>query len=65
MNTEEINIKAYELAVEMTTLNIKSKDLKGRKPVKKEHVDNNTAVRKMLAERGISISPSRQCRSQI
>lgn len=29
------------------------KDLKGEKPITKEHVDNNKAVRKMLEERGV------------
>ncbi len=37
----------------MTGLNVQSKDLKGHNPIEKEHIDNNTAVRKMLAERGI------------
>jgi DNA-damage-inducible protein D len=29
------------------------KDLHGEAPITKEHVDNNVAVRKMLAERGV------------
>lgn len=37
----------------MTGLNVQSKDLKGQNPIEKEHVDNSSAVRKMLVERGI------------
>ncbi|OIQ67589.1 DNA-damage-inducible protein D [mine drainage metagenome] len=48
-----ISIKAKDFAAEMTGLNVQSKDLKGQNPIEKEHIDNNTAVRKMLAERGI------------
>ena len=29
------------------------KDLYGQKPIEKEHIDNNTAVRDMLVSRGI------------
>lgn len=48
-----ISIKAKDLAAEMTGLNVQSKDLKGQKPIEKEHVDNNKAVRNMLTKRGI------------
>jgi DNA-damage-inducible protein D len=48
-----INIKAKDLAAEMTSVNVQAKDLKGPKPIETEHVDNNMAVRKMLLERGI------------
>jgi len=48
-----INIKAKDLAAEMTSVNVQTKDLKGVKPIETEHVDNNSAVRKMLLERGI------------
>lgn len=48
-----ISIKAKDLAAEMTSLNVQTKDLKGINPIGKEHVDNNLAVRKMLLERGI------------
>jgi DNA-damage-inducible protein D len=48
-----INIKAKDLAAEMTSVNVQTKDLKGVSPIEKEHVDNNAAVRKMLLERGI------------
>ena len=48
-----INIKAKDLAAEMTSINVQAKDLQGVKPIETEHVDNNSAVRKMLLERGI------------
>jgi DNA-damage-inducible protein D len=48
-----ISIKAKDLAAEMTSINVQSKDLKGHTPIEKEHVDNNLAVRKMLLEREI------------
>jgi DNA-damage-inducible protein D len=48
-----INIKAKDLAAEMTSVNVQAKDLHGTKPIETEHIDNNLAVRKMLLERGI------------
>jgi DNA-damage-inducible protein D len=48
-----VSIKAKDLAAEMTSVNVQAKDLHGVKPIETEHVDNNTAVRKMLVERGI------------
>lgn len=48
-----ISIKAKDLAAEMTSVNVQSKDLKGIRPIETEHIDNNAAVRKMLLERGI------------
>ena len=48
-----INIKAKDLAAEMTSVNVQAKDLQGVKPIETEHVDNNLAVRNMLLERGI------------
>ena len=48
-----ISIKAKDLAAEMTALNVQNKDLRGQNPIEKEHVDNNTAVRNMLVNRGI------------
>ncbi|OQX80318.1 MAG: DNA damage-inducible protein D [Bacteroidetes bacterium 4484_276] len=48
-----ISIKAKDFAAEMTSLNVQSKDIIGQKPLEKEHVDNNLAVRKMLTQRGI------------
>lgn len=48
-----ISIKAKDLAAEMTSLNVQNKDLKGQKPIEKEHIDNNLAVRNMLTKRSI------------
>ena len=48
-----ISIKAKDLAAEMTGLNVQNKDLKGQQKIEKEHIDNNAAVRDMLAKRGI------------
>ena len=48
-----ISIKAKDFAAEMTSVNVQTKDLQGEAPITKEHIDNNTAVRTMLVERGI------------
>jgi DNA-damage-inducible protein D len=48
-----ISIKAKDFAAEMTSVNVQSKNLEGQDPIEKEHVDNNTAVRKMMIDRGI------------
>jgi DNA-damage-inducible protein D len=48
-----ISIKAKDLAAEMTTLNVQTKDINGQEPIEKEHTDNSSAVRKMLLKRGI------------
>jgi DNA-damage-inducible protein D len=48
-----VSIKAKDLASEMTSVNVQTKDLKGQQPIEKEHVDNNAAVRNMLLKRGI------------
>jgi len=48
-----ISIKAKDLAAEMTSLNVQTKDLNGQNPIEKEHVDNSQAVRDMLTKRGI------------
>ncbi len=48
-----ISIKAKDFAAEMTSVNVQTKDLRGEAAIKREHVDNNAAVRKMLTERGI------------
>jgi len=48
-----VSIKAKDLAAEMTSVNVQNKDLRGVPCIEEEHVDNNTAVRKMLLERGI------------
>jgi len=49
-----ISIKAKDLAAEMTSVNVQTKDLLGTKPIETEHIDNNLAVRKMLLGRGIT-----------
>lgn len=48
-----LTIKAKDFAAELTGHNVVDKDLKGEGPITKEHVENNSAVRKMLAERGV------------
>jgi len=48
-----ISIKAKDLAAEMTSVNVQTKELHGVIPIETEHVDNNLAVRSMLLERGI------------
>jgi DNA-damage-inducible protein D len=48
-----ISIKAKDLATEMTGLNVHTKDLSGQSRIEMEHVDNNSAVRNMLTQRGI------------
>ena len=48
-----ISIKAKDFAAEMTSVNVQTKDLQGEASITREHVDNNTAIRKMLTERGI------------
>ena len=48
-----LTIKAKDFAAELTSHNVVDKDLRGQEPITEEHVDNNRAVRKMLAERGV------------
>ena len=48
-----ISIKAKDFAAEMTSVNVQQKDLHGQEPITREYVDNNTAVRNMLLQRGI------------
>jgi len=48
-----LTIKAKDFAAELTSHNVIEKDLKGGTAISKEHIDNNTAVRKMLKERGV------------
>jgi DNA-damage-inducible protein D len=38
----------------MTSLNVQTRNLRGQNPIENEHVDNSTAVRDMLLQRGIS-----------
>ena len=48
-----LTIKAKDFATELTSHNVVEKDLKGDPAISHEHVENNTAVRKMLLERGV------------
>jgi DNA-damage-inducible protein D len=48
-----LTIKAKDFAAELSSHNVIEKDLKGGPAIGKEHVDNNSAVRKMLKERGV------------
>ena len=48
-----IAIKAKDLAAEMTSVNVQQKDLHGQVGIEREHIDNNSAVREMLLDRGI------------
>ena len=48
-----LTIKAKDFAAELTGHNVIEKDLKGDTSISKEHIDNNSAVRKMLKERGV------------
>ena len=48
-----INIKAKDLAAEMTSVNVQTKNLRSVNPIETEHIDNNFAVRNMLLGRGI------------
>lgn len=48
-----ISIKAKDLVAEITSLNVKSKDLEGQTRIEKEHIENNSAVRGMFMQRGI------------
>jgi DNA-damage-inducible protein D len=48
-----VSIKAKDFAAAMTAENVQLKDLKGVPRIEKEHVENNTAVRKIMLERGL------------
>lgn len=48
-----IAIKAKDLAAEMTSVNVQQKDLHGQVDIERERIDNNSAVRSMLLDRGI------------
>ena len=51
LSTVAINAKA--LAAGMTSVNVQQKNLRGQVGIEKEHIDNNSAVRDMLLDRGI------------
>ncbi len=48
-----LTIKAKDFATELTSHNVIEKDLSGANRISDEHVENNTAVRKMLIEREV------------
>lgn len=48
-----VAIKAKDLAAEMTSVNVQQKELHGQIKIEREHIDNNSAVRNMLLDRGI------------
>jgi DNA-damage-inducible protein D len=48
-----LTLKAKDFATELTSHNVVEKDINGVKPIEKEHVENNKAVRKILIERGV------------
>jgi DNA-damage-inducible protein D len=48
-----LTIKAKDFAAELSGHNVIEKDLKGDEAISKEHIENNSAVRKMLKERGV------------
>ena len=48
-----LTIKAKDFATELSSHNVIEKDLKGDESISKEHVENNTAVRQLLKERGV------------
>ena len=48
-----ISIKAKDFAAEMTSVNVQTKDLQSETQITQEHIDNNTAIRQMLIQRGI------------
>jgi len=52
-----LTIKAKDFATELTSHNVVEKDLKGEDQISKEQVDNNTAVRDMLQQRGVKQRP--------
>ncbi len=49
-----VSIKAKDLAAEMTSVNVQTKDLKGVIPIEKEHIENNRSIRQVLLKRGIT-----------
>lgn len=49
-----VTLKAKDLAAEITTFNTKRNNLHGIEPVAREHEQNNSKVREVLRERGIT-----------
>lgn len=50
---EAVLLKAEDFAAELTHHNVIDKDLHGESQIKRENIDNNLAVRKILHERGV------------
>lgn len=48
-----LTIAAKNLATELTNHNVRQDDLHGERAIAKEHVQNNSSVRKILGERGV------------
>ena len=48
-----VNIKAKDLAAEMTNTNVVNKNIVGQSRIEQEHIKNNDAVRRMMISRGI------------
>ncbi len=48
-----LTIKAKDFATELTSHNVVEKELSGQKQIMREHIDNNSAVRKILKQRGV------------
>lgn len=48
-----LTIKAKDFAAELTRHNVVDKDLRGQQNISGEHVANNSAVRRILGERGV------------
>ena len=48
-----ISINAKDVAAEMTSVNVQTKDLQGESRISQEHIAPNAAVRDMLVQRGI------------
>lgn len=48
-----ITITAKNLATEITNFNVRQQDLQGEAAITTEHIQNNSAIRKTLIERGI------------
>ena len=49
-----LTIAAKNLATEMTNHNVQEQDMRGEPAITREHVQNNTSVRGMLGQRGIT-----------
>ncbi len=48
-----LTIKAKDFAAEITNFNVKKEDLQGEQKISREHVKNNTDVRRLLLKRDI------------